>query len=226
MKKSIQETRLEGTIVQLKMEHKEVIDKLEKTIREQAEQISKLKISLEEYEKEFLYNKTDKEVVKKILSLYAKGDAYSTISEKLKYNRMEADIETIKAICQNVEDLDAEMVYFYKEQVELYEKSIKINPDVLKDSMFQYYKMLANEAALDMTKVTDIEERRKLREEMNKHLDKLNGVLKNIVEDKNLTKDKSMEILENKMEEYNNNLNEMMKFNFSAKDILTTDTIN
>lgn len=226
MKKSIQETRLEGTIVQLKMEHKEVIDKLEKTIREQAEQISKLKISLEEYEKEFLYNKTDKEVVRKILSLYAKGDAYSTISEKLKYNRMEADIETIKAICQNVEDLDAEMVYFYKEQVELYEKSIKINPDVLKDSMFQYYKMLANEAALDMTKVTDIEERRKLREEMNKHLDKLNGVLKNIVEDKNLTKDKSMEILENKMEEYNNNLNEMMKFNFSAKDILTTDTIN
>lgn len=193
MKKSIQETRLEGTIVQLKMEHKEVIDKLEKTIREQAEQISKLKISLEEYEKEFLYNKTDKEVVRKILSLYAKGDAYSTISEKLKYNRMEADIETIKAICQNVEDLDAEMVYFYKEQVELYEKSIKINPDVLKDSMFQYYKMLANEAALDMTKVTDIEERRKLREEMNKHLDKLNGVLKNIVEDKNFEVSKEVE---------------------------------
>lgn len=219
MKKSIQETRLEGTIVQLKMEHKEVIDKLEKTIREQAEQISKLKISLEEYEKEFLYNKTDKEVVRKILSLYAKGDAYSTISEKLKYNRMEADIETIKAICQNVEDLDAEMVYFYKEQVELYEKSIKINPDVLKDSMFQYYKMLANEAALDMTKVTDIEERRKLREEMNKHLDKLNGVLKNIVEDKNGSTEIS-NIVSDMMNDYEAQKSKIIRFNLDNLKVI------
>jgi hypothetical protein len=43
---------------------------------------------------------------------------------------MEVDNDAIKEICQNVDDLDIELQVYYKEQIKLYEESIKINPEI------------------------------------------------------------------------------------------------
>jgi hypothetical protein len=163
MSKSKRELELEAEIFNMNLSFKNKIEELETLLGQRNEQVKELRSKLENYDKEMLYSKTDKETIKKILSLFASGNTYKTIREKLKYNRMESDIEFVKTICQNIDDLDSEMILYYKEQVKAYEEGIKINPEILKDNMIRLYQGLINDATMDLDSITDTEEKRKIR---------------------------------------------------------------
>lgn len=174
---SVKELQLKLTkiIEEKNILQKEVIS-LKDTITCNNSEISKLNKTIN-------IERTDEDTTKKILSLFAQGHQYSVILDKLRFNSYDVDIETIKDTCLNIDSIEPSMQLYYKQQVESYEEGIKINPETLKDGLAKKYQFLYNEASLDLTKVVEIEERRKIREEMNKHLDKLNNVLKNIVDD-------------------------------------------
>lgn len=163
-----------------------LLDTRNKQIKELTEQVQKLKAD------KFM-STTEEDVIKKILSYYAKGYQFSLILEKLRFNAYDVDIEKIRQICLNIDDLENTYILYYKEQVEAYEKSIKINPELLKDNLIQRYQLLINDASEDLTKIESVDEKRKLREEIRNHMDKLNNVLKNVIDDNKGENDKSKE---------------------------------
>ena len=134
-----------------------------------------------ELEKEVVVFKTPENIQKKILELKAQGHQYSVILDKMKYSSLDTDINEIRNICLNIDSLNPELLLYYKKQVEAFEESIKINPELLKDTLTKRYEFLYNEASMDLITVTEVEERRKIRVEMKDHLKELNNVLKNIV---------------------------------------------
>ena len=146
---------------------------------------------------------SDSEIIKKILTFYAKGYTYKTINEKMKFNKFDLTIDFIKETCQNIEDLDNEFILHYKKEVEAYEEQLKIKPDLIKDQLAQILQTLINDASMDLDAMNDPVEKTKLRKEINDHAKELNKLLGNIVED-NKSNDLTSEV--NKvMEEFNKN---------------------
>ena len=156
------------------------IDELGKLLENRNKQIKDLNEQIQRLKAEKFVNSTEEDIIKKILSYYAKGYQFSLILEKLRFNAYDVDIENIKTICNNLEDLDTSFILYYKEQVEAYEKSIKINPELLKENSLKTYEKLINDAFEDLSKVETIEEKVKIRSEIKDLLDKRGNVFKNI----------------------------------------------
>jgi len=160
-------------------------------------------------------NVTESDIIKKILSFYAKGYTYKTINEKLKFNNFETDTNFIKEICQNIEDLDNNYVLHYKKEVESYEEQLKIKPDLIKDQLSQILQNLINDASMDLECMVDPSEKTKLRKEINEHAKELNKLLGNIVEE---SKQEDFKDEVNKvMEEFNKN--KIMSFKAIRKKV-------
>jgi len=156
------------------------INELEKLLENRNKQIKDLNEQIQRLKAEKFVNSTEEDIIKKILSYYAKGYQFSLILEKLRFNAYDVDIEKIKTICNNLDDLDNSFILYYKEQVEAYEKSIKINPELLKENSLKTYEKLINDAFEDLSKVETIEEKVKIRSEIKDLLDKRGNVFKNI----------------------------------------------
>lgn len=156
------------------------IDELGKLLENRNKQIKDLNEQIQRLKAEKFVNSTEEDIIKKILSYYAKGYQFSLILEKLRFNAYDVDIEKIKTICNNLDDLDNGFILYYKEQVEAYEKSIKINPELLKENSLKTYEKLINDAFEDLSKVETIEEKVKIRSEIKDLLDKRGNVFKNI----------------------------------------------
>lgn len=156
------------------------IEELGKLLENRNKQIKDLNEQIQRLKAEKFVNSTEEDIIKKILSYYAKGYQFSLILEKLRFNAYDVDIEKIKTICNNLDDLDNSFILYYKEQVEAYEKSIKINPELLKENSLKTYEKLINDAFEDLSKVETIEEKVKIRSEIKDLLDKRGNVFKNI----------------------------------------------
>ena len=156
------------------------IDELGKLLENRNKQIKDLNEQIQRLKAEKFVNSTEEDIIKKILSYYAKGYQFSLILEKLRFNAYDVDIEKIKTICNNLDDLDNSFILYYREQVEAYEKSIKINPELLKENSLKTYEKLINDAFEDLSKVETIEEKVKIRSEIKDLLDKRGNVFKNI----------------------------------------------
>lgn len=156
------------------------IDDLGKLLENRNKQIKDLNEQIQRLKAEKFVNSTEEDIIKKILSYYAKGYQFSLILEKLRFNAYDVDIEKIKTICNNLDDLDNSFILYYREQVEAYEKSIKINPELLKENSLKTYEKLINDAFEDLSKVETIEEKVKIRSEIKDLLDKRGNVFKNI----------------------------------------------
>jgi hypothetical protein len=177
----------------------EIIDRLNSEINNLKQENKALKSS----ESLAKISLSDNEIIKKILTFYAKGYTYKTINEKMKFNKFDLTIDFIKETCQNIEDLDNEFILHYKKEVEAYEEQLKIKPDLIKDQLAQILQTLINDASMDLDTMNDPVEKTKLRKEINDHAKELNKLLGNIVED-NKSNDLTSEV--NKvMEEFNKN---------------------
>ena len=199
------------------------IVKLEELLVKRNAEIREINKKLKSLETNIVLTSTNKDTIKRILLYKSKNDSFREIYEKLKYNAIHVEIEYIKEICVNYEELDNELVLYYKEQRNLFEEQLQLNPEVLKDSLVQKYQMLINDASMDLLSVIEVEEKRKIREEINKHLDKLNNVLKNIVED-NKPEDRSITILNETMSEYEDNVSNIVKLRVNREDIRTINS--
>jgi hypothetical protein len=163
---------------------------------------------IQELKRESLVYSTDENKIKKVLDLKAQGHQYSVIFDKMKYSSFQINVNEIRNICLNIDTFSPELQLYYKKQVEAFEESIKINPELLKDTLTKRYEFLYNEASIDLVDVTEVEERRKIRLEMKEHLKEMNNVLKNIVEDNDVLfpeeeVDKSMSQLNKIQEQFN-----------------------
>lgn len=156
------------------------INELGKLLENRNKQIKDLNEQIQRFKAEKFVNSTEEDIIKKILSYYAKGYQFSLILEKLRFNAYDVDIEKIKTICNNLDDLDNSFILYYREQVDAYEKSIKINPELLKENSLKTYEKLINDAFEDLSKVETIEEKVKVRSEIKDLLDKRGNVFKNI----------------------------------------------
>lgn len=188
------------------------INKLKKTIELLNKDIEKLKGNLKK-------DKSSINTIKKILSFYARGYTFKAIYEKMLYNGYDVDILMIREVCNNVDDLSNELISYYKKEVKEYEESIKINPDILKDGLITIYHQLINDATEDLNTITDITEKRKIREEINKHGKELNALIKNIVIDNSFNLDVYNEINQIK-DEYEQSKDNIIKFNSNDVEVV------
>ncbi len=205
-------------LLEEKEETNKKIEKLKNQINAKDREIQELK-------KESLVYSTDENKIKKVLDLKAQGHQYSVIFDKMKYSSFQIDVNEIRNICLNIDTFSPELQLYYKKQVEAFEESIKINPELLKDTLTKRYEFLYNEASMDLVDVTEVEERRKIRLEMKDHLREMNNVLKNIVEDNEEIND-GTGVLDTTMEEYKNNSNKIIKLAINPNNIKTMDNIN
>jgi len=160
---------------------------------------------INEMKRESVLYTTEEHIIKRVLELKAQGHQYSVILDKLKFSSLNTTIEEIRNICLNTDSLSPELQLYYKTQVQAFEDSIKVNPELLKDTLTKRYEFLYNEASIDLINAVEVEERRRIRVEMKDHLKALNEVLKNIVydEESDIVKDeihKSMNDI-NKLQE-------------------------
>jgi len=178
----------EANVINSIIKEKAVVSELEKEIEELKAKNVLLQDELDNYKvATTLSNVSDVVVMKKILNYYAKGYMYKVIYDKMIYIGFDGTIEDIETICKNVEDLDSELVLYYKKQKKAYVEEIKINPDVLKDSLVSMYLELINSASMDLEQVKEVEERRKIREEIKNHGREVNALIKNIQDGDNVS---------------------------------------
>jgi hypothetical protein len=178
---------------------------LEERIKELELALAEKNNIINEMKRESVLYTTEEHIIKRVLELKAQGHQYSVILDKLKFSSLNTTIEEIRNICLNTDSLSPELQLYYKTQVQAFEDSIKVNPELLKDTLTKRYEFLYNEASIDLINAVEVEERRRIRVEMKDHLKALNEVLKNIVydEESDIVKDeihKSMNDI-NKLQE-------------------------
>jgi len=121
------------------LEEKEEVQKKNEKLKHE---ISLKDKEIQELKRESLVYSTDENKIKKVLDLKAQGHQYSVIFDKMKYSSFQIDINEIRNICLNIDTFSPELQLYYKKQVEAFEESIKINPELLKDTLTKRYEFL------------------------------------------------------------------------------------
>lgn len=161
------------------------IKKLSKQILEKEAEIFELKSKISALEINVASSYSEKDIIKKVLALYAKNFSYKEIFDKLKFiGFKDIDIDFIVEVCNNIDELDSDLILFFKEQEKAYIEQITMDVTQLKDRIYTRYEKLYNDACYDLTKVETIDERQKLRTEIRNITTELNKFFKNIVEEK------------------------------------------
>jgi len=155
---------------------------LEDKLKERDIRIKKLEIENSKLRCEKELKLTEDDIILKILSYRAKGYTYKTIYDKLLFFQYDGDLEFIRYICLNVEELDNKFLLYYKEQVVSFEKSIKINPDLINTTLIQVLRQNIDDATQDLHVLTDIKEKSNIRSEITKHAKELTALTKNIAD--------------------------------------------
>jgi len=122
------------------------IDEKDNEIKELKTEINKINKELQSAKRGMALYSTDHEIKKKVLVLRSKNYSPTKIRDSLAYTGVDVEIEHIKNIVNNIEQLETEFRLHYKTCVEDYEKEIKINPQILRqasldDIQFQIDKM-------------------------------------------------------------------------------------
>jgi hypothetical protein len=168
----------------MKIKNKEIEEK-NSEIDELEKKILLLEKETRELKKSNLLMSTDEGKIKKILSLYARGFTYKTIYDKMLYNGFDKNIDHVREVCTNIDDLSNDLILYYKEQVEAHEKSIETNPNLINNTLIQVLQQNINDASQDLEGLSDIKEKSNLRREIKDHAKELTALTKNIMEDSN-----------------------------------------
>lgn len=111
-----------------------LVEKYEMIIQEKSKRVKELEKKVRGLEQGATFYNTDENVTKKILSLRSKNYSPDKILDTCQHIGIETNLKDIKNIVNNIDELDSEYIAYYKECVESYEKQIKINPAILKQS--------------------------------------------------------------------------------------------
>jgi uncharacterized FAD-dependent dehydrogenase len=125
----------------LKLKEKDIkINNLEKQVAEVTKELASIKRGISIYT-------TDEEITKKILELRSKNYSPVKILDRFNHIGVDIQLETIKNIVGNIDELDSSLRLYYRECVENYEKEIRINPQILKQASLE-----DNQYQIDMMK--------------------------------------------------------------------------
>lgn len=201
-----------GTIKATNWTKEAIISKFTDKVHERDKTIAELNRIIEELKKKISLLNTDDDTTKEILKYYAQGYQYSVILDKMRYGAYDISIEDIRETCMSIDKLEPTYQKYYKKQVQDYEDSIKINPKSIEKSSLETYKMLMNDASVELSNTDDPIIKSKLRKEI-ADLTKLKAeILKNQIgnEQDNQTSSEVRKIQQdiNKKKE-----NRIMKFN-------------
>ena len=180
----------------------ELEDDLEKE-RKKIASLEKEKLALKK--KMDVYN-TKEEIVKKILEYRARNYATTIIVDKLRYNGIDSDLQTVKNIleCELTPELE---LYFAKCKASYIEK-IKIDTTYYKQASIEEIQRLIDSAYEDLKNADeeDLKQRSGLREQINKLISTRDSLMKNIDE----VADKSEEdtLAEDKLKDWENLTNQ------------------
>lgn len=174
-KLAIQKLKEENSRLQLKNKQLEIDNGLANKL------VNEYKVKLEDI------GFDDKEyVINRILSLRAKNYTMDIIKDKLDYLTSDGvDYDYIKTICNNIEDLDNKYVLYYSDQVKLFQESLKNNPVIMSDFVKKTTLKMIDYAVEDMNKLSDSAEKSKIRLEIEKHLNTIVKLNKNLIEESN-----------------------------------------
>jgi hypothetical protein len=166
-------------------EERKINAELEEEKKELEKQNSKLTLQLKEMESKLLTLATDETEIKQILEFFSKNFSYLEIFDKMKFlGFKDITVNKIKKICTNIESLSPEMNNFFKTQQKAYIENIKISPDLYKEKIMMRYERLYSDCELDLANMDlTFDEKSKLKGQMSDIANKMNGVLKNIVDD-------------------------------------------
>ena len=198
-------------------------------IKELNREILSLEKKVKELNRGLSIYSTDDEIVKKILELRSKSFSPSLIQEKLKFIGVDQDIEVIKDIVYNIDALQLDMTQYYEECVNSYNERVKLNPEILKQASVD-----RNQRNIDLAQEM-------LERAINENLDQkvikdwadkvdqygktLDALLKDVLVGDN-TKDGSLHILDDVMDEYRENSSRLIKLSIDKNDIQTLNNVN
>ena len=206
-----EEIRLQGKIKELIANKNE----LERLLEIRNNDVLKLKKQVVTLQAEITTKTSDKDVVKKILSLYAKNNSHAEIFDKMKYKGYrEVSLDYVKEICDNREELESDLVLYFKEQEKAYEEQLKINPDIYKDKLMSRLERMYNLAEYRAGMCETDDETRKWITNMKDLIKEQNSVLKNMVDDKD-NETTTTNIINDMMQDYEDQKSKIIKFNIS-----------
>jgi len=211
---------------------KGLVAKFNLEMDEKENEIKELKIKLDEKEKECkslkrgisIYS-TDDSTKKKILELRSKYYSPIRIVETFSHFGEDIELDSVKDIVNNIDELDIEYSEYYRECVEKYENNIKINPNIQKQSSLNEVVFLMDETMEMIRECSDNAEKDKYMRSYNDYIKTKTSLLKDVVFGEE-EKDRSIEILDSTMEEYRENSCRIVKLSINPSEIKTLKNIN
>ena len=124
---------------------------------------------------------TDDKVKKKVLELRAKYFSPIKIKDTLQHTGIDIKLDSIKDIVNNIDELQTEYIIYYKEKCEEFEKEIKINPQLLKQSSINEIIYLIDKTMESIEEASDNSERDKYVKTYRELLATKSTILKDVV---------------------------------------------
>jgi len=154
--------------------------------------------------------------IKKILLYKSQQYSINLITEKLNYRGINITIDQVSDVVNNIDSLELDIQNYYKEcQVE-FEKSLKINTDLIFTSILEDVQNNIDSIWKDINEVPpgDIYLKNQLRDRLEKQLKLKNDIGKNINFDSSGLNSKELSIISNAREQYEKMKSKVVKLNF------------
>ena len=201
------------------------LKKKNEKIKELESEVNKLNKELKSAQRGMSIYSTEDEVKKKVLELRSKNYSPNKILDRCDHVGIDIELNTIKDIVNNIEELSSDLRLHYRKCVEDYEKEIKINPQILKQASLDDVQFQIDQIKEIIAECDDTESKVKHMGQLNEYIKTRNAILKDVVLGEEGT-DKSLEILENTMEEFKENSSRIVKLAINPTEIQTLNTIN
>ena len=171
-------------------------------------EVKSLEVKVADLERQILSQKrglsmlqTDEGVTKKILSLKAQMLSPTTIKDRLNYIGLDVAIEDIKNIIYNIDELEVPLKNYFNECVETFNNSLKTNNNILKNKAISENQYMIDQIKEIIENVTDPFEKTKQMDKLDKYLNTMNSLLKDVVLDRE-NEDKNIEIINIMADDY------------------------
>lgn len=182
-----------------------VVEDKNKEIFELKTTIGELKSKLASFELGSVVVAGDNDIKKQILKFHAQSLNVVEILHKLTELGIEYDVDRISRVVNNVDLLDNELQLYYKKEVQAYEESVKINPNILKEALLRDNQFLINEIRKLIETTQNEEEKLKYFDRYDKFINTKTKLLSDVVIEKNDEREVSKEV-ENMKDEIKQNI--------------------
>jgi uncharacterized FAD-dependent dehydrogenase len=157
------------------------LKKKNEKIKELESEVNKLNKELKSAQRGMSIYSTEDEVKKKVLELRSKNYSPNKILDRCDHVGIDIELNTIKDIVNNIEELSSDLRLHYRKCVEDYEKEIKINPQILKQASLDDVQFQIDQIKEIIAECDDTESKVKHMGQLNEYIKTRNAILKDVV---------------------------------------------